>query len=202
MSLITATESAPASITSAARSRVIPPIATIGFASSVPDAPDKFGSNDRIRILFALSGKHGSYCNIIRRTLHRRSKLFFVVRRNANPLLRPQSLYGHRPHSNPSAPHELPTLPRNTRCRAGHSQKMSRLLQAAMLASSPRNSSVSRALPPLLRYCNIRTPASINCLAVSSAEPVISPASNITYNLGITRRMKRLFTVGDSVVFR
>src|SRR5208283_778450 len=75
------------------------------------------------------------------------------------------------------------------------------LLALAITVSFRAASRVSRALPLLLRYCNIRTPAAINCLAVSSAEPVIRPASNITYNLGITRCMESLCTVGVQQFF-
>ncbi len=62
---ITATESAPASITERQLSRVIPPIATRGFAGQLPRSAHAFQPNDRIGIRFAGRGKHRPHGDVV-----------------------------------------------------------------------------------------------------------------------------------------
>ncbi len=85
--LITATESAPASITLFAFARVIPPIATIGFVVSARARRTPSRPNHRLRIQLRSCSEHRPNGNVIGTRLIRDPHLLVVMSRNPNPPL-------------------------------------------------------------------------------------------------------------------
>ena len=65
MSLMTATESAPASMTSAAFSSLMPPMATIGLSVRRANPADQIRSNDGIGIRFGRSGENRTDSDVV-----------------------------------------------------------------------------------------------------------------------------------------
>ena len=102
---ITATESAPASITEAAFARVIPPIATSGLRVKRPRPPHAFEADHGIRLLFAGSRKHRPNGEIVRRSQIRLAQLLRIVRGNSQPALRPDNPAHRLRQTNPPARH-------------------------------------------------------------------------------------------------